>query len=186
MREDAHDPEVLIQHYLEDCLTEAEAAALLEMTQRDPALAQRLMEQLHLDAMLREATAGLGSLAPAVNIVKPTPRKSIWLPTTMAAALAACVTLAGTWLAGFTTDDEATTSAVAVLMRGVNAEWEGTAPPTGAGSAEAEERAGADRVLSGSARDAGRSGELRTHLRERGALHFWQTQRPCAASGPWV
>ena len=30
MREDAHDPEVLIQHYLEDCLTEAEAAALLE------------------------------------------------------------------------------------------------------------------------------------------------------------
>jgi ferric-dicitrate binding protein FerR (iron transport regulator) len=131
MREDAHDPEVLIQHYLEDCLTEAEAAALLEMTQRDPALAQRLMEQLHLDAMLREATAGLGSLAPAVNIVKPTPRKSIWLPTTMAAALAACVTLAGTWLAGFTTDDEATTSAVAVLMRGVNAEWEGAAPPTG-------------------------------------------------------
>ena len=30
MPDDAHDPEVLIQHYLEDCLTDAEAAALLE------------------------------------------------------------------------------------------------------------------------------------------------------------
>ncbi len=130
MPEEAHDPEVLIQHYLEDCLTEAEAAALLEMTQRDPALAHRLMEQLHLDAMLREVTAGLGALAPAVNIVKPTPRKSIWLPTTMAAALAACVTLAATWLMS-PTDNEATTNAVAVMMRGVNAEWEGTAPPPG-------------------------------------------------------
>lgn len=135
MREDAHDPEVLIQHYLEDCLTEAEAAALLEMTQRDPALAHRLMEQLHLDEMI-------GSLAPAVQTAisqnlfrgeswgEGNKKKTRWLPIATAAALAACVTFAATWLMS-PNDDEATTNAIAVMMRGVNAEWEGTAPPTG-------------------------------------------------------
>ena len=141
MLDAAHDPEVLIQHYLEDSLTEAEAAALLELIQRDPSLSGRLMDQLQLDAMLRsEAAAPMQQVTPAspskeAQILTPTPsRKTRWLPMTAVAAIAACVTLAATWLTGIfdpTNDDEATTSAVAVLMRGVNAEWEGTAPQTG-------------------------------------------------------
>lgn len=35
------DPEVLIQHYLEDRLTETEADALLTMMQAEPALLER-------------------------------------------------------------------------------------------------------------------------------------------------
>lgn len=141
MPDDAHDPEVLIQHYLEDCLTEAEAAALLELIQREPALSTRLMDQLQLDAMLRsEAATPMQQVAPAPHATeapmrKPSAsRKTRWAPMTAVAAIAACVTLAATWLSGIfdpTNDDEATTSAVAVLMRGVNAEWEGKAPQAG-------------------------------------------------------
>lgn len=137
MREEAHDPEVLIQHYVEDCLTEAEATALMDMLQRDPALSTRLMDQLHLDAMLRSEGASLmPQAAPAApletRITSPvTSKKTRWLPMTTAAAIAACATLAGTWLFNLTNDAEATSSAVAVLMRGVDARWEGRAPQAG-------------------------------------------------------
>lgn len=128
MREaSSHDPEVLIQHYLEDRLTETEADALLTMMQAEPALLERLTGQLNLDAMLREVSAGApASTAP---VLRPVVRRTRWLPVALAAAVAACVTLAGTWLVGPTNDAEATTNAVAVLMRGVNAEWEGGRSP---------------------------------------------------------
>ncbi|MES2593737.1 MAG: LamG-like jellyroll fold domain-containing protein [Verrucomicrobiota bacterium] len=138
MREEAHDPEVLLQHYLEDSLTEAEASALLELLQRDPSLSARLMDQLHLDAMLRsEGASPMQQTAPVslsdeTRILSPvTSKKTRWLPMTTVAALAACVTLAGTWLFNLTNDAEETTSAVAVLMRGVDAQWEGRAPQVG-------------------------------------------------------
>jgi hypothetical protein len=130
MRESTQDPEVLIQNYLEDRLTETEAGALLAMLQADPALAQRLTEQLNLDAMLSEVSAG-ASAAPAAPVLRPVLRRARWLPVALAAAAAACVTLAGTWLIRPTHDAEATTNAVAVLMRGVNAEWEGGSPLVG-------------------------------------------------------
>ncbi|GEP41696.1 LamG-like jellyroll fold domain-containing protein [Brevifollis gellanilyticus] len=134
MREETHDPEVLIQHYLEDSLTESEAAALMDLLQRDPALSTRLMDQLHLDAMLRSEGASTVQQAPSVpasvesRVISPVAsKKTRWLPMTTVAALAACVTLAGTWLYNLTNDTEATSNAVAVLMRGVDAKWEGRA-----------------------------------------------------------
>lgn len=141
MPDETHDPEVLVQHYLEDSLTEAEAAALLQLIQRDASVSARLMDQLHLDAMLcSEAAAPMQQVSPAphpkeARTLSPgASRRTRWLPMTAVAAVAACITLAATWLTGIfdpTNDDEATTSAVAVMMRGVNAEWEGAAPQTG-------------------------------------------------------
>lgn len=131
MPDPAHEPEVLIQHCLEDRLTEAEAATLLDMMQQDPGLARHLTEHLRLDAMLREVNAGPAAVqsppAPARTAARPTR----WLHTIASGALAASVTLAATWWAQSAADEEATTDTVAVLMREVNAEWEGRAPQNG-------------------------------------------------------
>ncbi len=131
MPEHSHDPEVLIQHYLEDRLTEAEAAALLALLEQDRSLALRLTEQLQLDAMLREVTAGAAAPAFPALPSKPEIKRTRWLPVVTAAALAACATLAATWWIRLPEDAEATTNAVAVLMREVNAEWEGRTPQNG-------------------------------------------------------
>lgn len=141
MSEPTHDPEVLIQHYLEDCLTETEAAAFLHMLQDRPELGQRLLGQISLDAMLQECrelaalpAVELPVLPTPVSPVKSAPRSS-YRSLGSVAALAACVTLMGSWLTQRLTkpspEAEATTAAVAVLTRGVNLVWEGEAPTPG-------------------------------------------------------
>jgi len=63
---------------------------------------------------------------------KRTPRRLRFYTLATVAALAACVTLAATWAVRFlSSDEEATTAAVAVITRGVNVQWEGTAPTLG-------------------------------------------------------
>ncbi|TDU69265.1 FecR family protein [Prosthecobacter fusiformis] len=140
MSELSHDPEVLIQHYLEDRLTEDEAALLLELLQKpalgeaDP-LHEKLLHQLSMDAMLREVKAAASTstgpvILPAAPSAKTKARFSFTTLTSVA-AVAACITLALTWLFVFTrqlpsmADAEDTTAAVAVLSRGVNLEWQG-------------------------------------------------------------
>jgi ferric-dicitrate binding protein FerR (iron transport regulator) len=141
MPESAHDMDVLIQHYLEDNLTEDEAAAFLELLQSQPELGHRLLGQLQLDAMLREMeTVGAPTLVPLppVEVSLPQPKASPRRPTFITlgavAAMAACITLTASWvLRTFrpTSEVEATTNAVAVLARGVNVAWEGTAHAPG-------------------------------------------------------
>ncbi len=126
------DPDVLIQRYLEDSLTEEEAEALLMLLQKPEEgsgrLHEKLLSQLSMDAMLRERKA-----SQAVPALVPTPAKGrsgvkfSFTTLTSVAALAACITLAATWLVtpANTEADEDTTTAVAVLTRGVNLEWEG-------------------------------------------------------------
>jgi hypothetical protein len=139
MSEMRHDPEVLIQRYLEDNLSEEEAAHLLELLQTPGAeaglLHGRLLHQLSMDAMLRESKVASLSSSPPIplpQIAQPkTKARFSFVTLTSVAALAACITLAVTWLVDVTkpapavADTEATTAAVAVLARGVNMEWEG-------------------------------------------------------------
>ncbi|HYF37190.1 MAG TPA: LamG-like jellyroll fold domain-containing protein [Prosthecobacter sp.] len=123
------DPDVLVQRYLEETLSEAEAALLLERLQSEPILGERLLGALSLDAMLRDLKGG----APAVPIPQ-LPRRSRGRFSVMAlvgvAALAACVTLAVTWVlfseVEVGDEDESTTAAVAVLARSVHVVWEDT------------------------------------------------------------
>lgn len=141
MHEPSQDPAVLIQRYLEDELTEAEAAQLLELLQKPDSadLAQSLLSQISMDAMLRETK-------PVVNVnpvVLPSPMKARpgrrFSFTTMAAVagLAACITLSISWFLNPSSPalpgvaDEATTNAVAVLAHGVNLEWEGASYAVG-------------------------------------------------------
>ncbi len=143
MSEPAFDLDMLVQHYLEDRLTEAEAAALLEHLQRptaeSAALSKSLLQQLSMDAMLREVKTASSPGVPAVfaepGKPKSRPRASLFMLTSVA-ALAACITLAASWLmmtgpSSSPADDEATTAAVAVLARGVNLEWDGPAQAPG-------------------------------------------------------
>lgn len=132
MSEPTYDPEVLMQRYLEDSLTEAEAAALLDLLQKPEAgkLSESLLAQLSTDAMLREMKAS--NVVPALIPAPAKPRSGVrfsYTTLTSVAALAACLTLAATWLLAppaSLEDDEDMTAAVAVLARGVNLEWEGT------------------------------------------------------------
>lgn len=151
MSEPSSDTAVLIQHYLEDNLSEAEAARLLELLQTPgseaTALREDLLHQLSMDAMLREIKAASPGALPQPEVqplplplphARPLSRRPqahfTFTTLTSVAALAACITLAVTWLVGpsreertlpLLADDEATTAAVAVLARGVNLEWEG-------------------------------------------------------------
>lgn len=154
MREDASqpaasgaapDPEVLIQRYLEDRLSEAEAAQLLELLQSRPDLGERILGQLQLDAMLRQTREALpkaevSSREHSFRVIggreippAAPPARFSYVALTSAAALAACVTLLATWLwqalegKGGPTEEEPTTTAVAVLSRAVNLQWEGQA-----------------------------------------------------------
>jgi Concanavalin A-like lectin/glucanases superfamily/FecR protein len=141
MHDPAFDPEVLIQHYLEDQLTEAESAAFLQLLQTQPELGQRLLHQLELDAMLSDIKGV--SVAPAAafqvipgeaDIPQRAQRRFSISNLSSVAALAACITLAATWAVRFlspTADIEATTAAVAVLARGINLQWEGESHASG-------------------------------------------------------
>lgn len=186
------DPEILIQRCLEGALDEAAAAELLELLQRRPELGERLLDHLQLDAMLREIgasspPAGLSLLPGAAAPAPPRrPRARFSLPTLAGvAALAACLTVAGSWIVHRTWpgEREATTAAVAVLTRGVNLQWEGAAIAPGtpltpgtlrlkAGLAQIEFFQGARVTLEGpaefelvsSSAAACRSGKLSAHV----------------------
>ena len=134
MLEPSRDPEVLIQRYLEDDLSDAEAETLLKLLQNpsaeSSALKDSLLQHLSMDAMLREVKVG-SSAAPALTppLQKPRARFSV-ITLTAVAALAACLTFMATWLLEVsepqtTAETEATSAAVAVLARAVNLEWEG-------------------------------------------------------------
>ncbi|MDB6007476.1 MAG: hypothetical protein JWR15_4463 [Prosthecobacter sp.] len=125
------DTDTLIQHYLEGTLTTAEAEELHELLKMQPELGERLLQHFDIDAMLR-ATKPL----VADNIIRPTllpKRRFTFATVTSVAAMAACITLLGTWLMNAALDlrpeAEETTASVAVLTRGVNLEWE-SAPIT--------------------------------------------------------
>lgn len=148
-----HDADVLVQRYLEDSISEEEAAVLLQLLQAEPGegvLKQKLLGQLHLDAMLRETKPLQGLVAPPgfrppVQAQAAVARARFsFAAVAGVAALAACIALAGAWLvmavlpgepgalAGETEEEqETTTAAVAVLARGVNVEWEGAAHAPG-------------------------------------------------------
>jgi hypothetical protein len=120
------DTDTLIQHYLEGTLTSAEAEELHELLQTQPELGERLLQHFDMDAMLR-ATKPL----VADNIIRPTllpKRRFTFATVTSVAAMAACITLLGTWLMNAALDlrpeTEETTASVAVLTRGVNLEWD--------------------------------------------------------------
>ncbi len=125
------DAEVLIQRYLEGNLTEAEAARLHHLLQQQPELAEQLLTQMELDAMLR-STWPLPVLEPLPRPVSSAVQRFSSGTLAAVAALAACVTFAAAWLWPDSTKPEAletelTTASVAVLTRGVNLEWEGPA-----------------------------------------------------------
>ncbi len=121
------DTDVLIQRYVEGALTEAEAEELHVLLIAHPERAEQLLQHLDMDAMLR-ATKQLSSGQLRAPLLLPSRRFSV---TTLAgvAALAACVTLAFSWLGVQMLKEpksalEETTASVAVLTRGVNLEWE--------------------------------------------------------------
>ncbi len=121
------DDDTLIQHYLEGTLSDAEAEQLHELLKVQPELGERLIQHFEMDAMLR-ATKPLASN----NAIRPAllPRRRFTFATvTSVAALAACITLMGAWIAlpWLKADEEETTASVAVLTRGVNLEWESAA-----------------------------------------------------------
>ena len=137
MSEPVFDPEVLIQHYVESRLTPDEAAQLHGLLAADPALAERLIDHVSMDAMIR-STKELQALPQARPSVLPK-RRFTFATLYGVAAMAACVTLLGSWLwyamvgDKANSSDEDTTAAVAVLSRGVNLQWESgsAAPVTG-------------------------------------------------------
>ena len=141
MHEPTYDPEVLIHQYLEDQLTEAESAAFLDLLQSQPELGDRLLHQLHMDAMLSDIKGVAATPASVFQVVegsaeqtKNAQRRFSIGNLSSVAALAACITLATTWALRFmspVSDAEATTDAVAVLARGVNLQWEGESHASG-------------------------------------------------------
>lgn len=137
MSEPAFDAEVLIQHYLEGTLTEAEAAHLHDLLQTDTALGERLLDHVSMDAMVR-ATKELKTLQPVRAPALLPRRRFSFVTLSGVAAMAACITMLGAWAlrqaAEYKASSyEATTASVAVLTRGVNLEWEAdsTAPVPG-------------------------------------------------------
>jgi len=123
------DADTLTQHYLEGTLSDAEAEQLHDLLKAQPELGERLIQQFEMDAMLR-ATKPL----VANNIVRPAllpKRRFTFTTVTSVAAMAACITLLGTWVMNaalkLRPETEETTASVAVLTRGVNLEWESAA-----------------------------------------------------------
>ncbi len=123
------DTDTLIQHYLEGTLTTAEAEELHELLKAHPELGARLLQHFDMDAMLRATKPLL-----AENIIRPAllpKRRFTFATVTSVAAMAACITLLGTWVMNAALDlrpeAEETTASVAVLTRGVNLEWESAA-----------------------------------------------------------
>lgn len=130
-----HDAEVLIQHYLEGRLTDAEAEALHAMLLADPALGERVIRQFEMDAMLHHTAEVLPQLkTPVVMLPK---RRFTFHTMTGVAAMAAAVALMAAWGVAFVksaSPNEATTASVAVLARGVNLVWEEGSATPGAGA----------------------------------------------------
>ncbi len=126
------DADILIQRYLEGLLTEAEAAHLHAHLQAHPELFDDLIGQLELDAMLRRAHLRPLAELPALPPAEPSPQRFSFATLATVAALAACVSFAAVWLwqpssGADPAELESTSSAVAVLTRGVNLRWEGDA-----------------------------------------------------------
>lgn len=118
------DPDTLIQRYLEQSLSADDAAQLHGMIKADPRLAERLLGQFEMDAMLG-ATRASGAMASRPMVLVPRRRFS-FATVAGVAALAACLTLVGAWLVLLVkrAPDEATTASVAVLTRAVNLVWD--------------------------------------------------------------
>jgi hypothetical protein len=141
MHEPLFDPAVLLQHYLEDQLTETESTAFLALLQSQPELGERLLQHLHVDAMLTDIQSADGTPQAAFQQIeetthqaKSTPRRFSIANLSSVAALAACITLASIWALHFLSPEvnkEATTDAVAVLARGLNLQWEGESHASG-------------------------------------------------------
>ena len=133
MSDPEFDADVLIQHYVEGRLTNAEAAHLHGLLEADPALAERLLDHVSMDAMVR-STKELRALPQSRPALLPR-RRFTFVTLYGVAAMAACVALVGAWawhsLVGESaSNNEDTTAAVAVLSRGVNLQWEpGSATP---------------------------------------------------------
>lgn len=122
------DADTLIQHYLEDTLTDAEAEELHTLLQNEPQLGAKLLQHFEMDAMLR-ATKPLAVPGKIIQHALVPRRRFTFATVTTVAAMAACITLMGAWLAmsWLQNDEEDTTTSVAVLTRGVNLEWESAA-----------------------------------------------------------
>ncbi len=121
------DADTLIQHYLEGTLSDAEAEELHTLLQSESQLGEKLLQHFEMDAMLR-ATKPLATN----NIIRPAllpKRRFTFTTVTTVAAMAACITLLGVWIAMAWPKSavEETTVSVAVLTRGVNLEWESAA-----------------------------------------------------------
>ncbi|MDB6073986.1 MAG: hypothetical protein JWO89_1626 [Verrucomicrobiaceae bacterium] len=128
MSEALFDPEVLIQHYVEGTLTDAEAVHLHELLKTDAALGDRLLNHVSMDAMVR-STKELKTLQLVRAAALLPKRRFSFMVLSGVAAAAACITLLGAWILRQAVDlkassYEATTASVAVLTRGVNLEWE--------------------------------------------------------------
>ena len=122
------EADTLIQHYLEGTLTDAEAEELHTLLQNEPQLGSKLLQHFEMDAMLR-ATKPLAVPGKVIQPALMPKRRFTFATVTTVAAMAACITLMGAWLAlsWLKSDVEETTASVAVLTRGVNLEWESAA-----------------------------------------------------------
>ncbi|WP_395740163.1 LamG-like jellyroll fold domain-containing protein [Prosthecobacter sp.] len=129
------DTDTLIQRYVEGTLTTGEAEELHTLLQSHPELGARLLQHFEMDAMLRATRP----LLPETKIIPPAllpKRRFTFATVTSVAAMAACITLLGTWLMNSALDlpseaEEETTASVAVLTRGVNLEWDSAAVTPG-------------------------------------------------------
>lgn len=129
-----HDPETLIQHYLEGTLTDEEAAVLHDLLQAEPELGERLIQQFEMDAMLHHV-AEAAPLAKSPVLLPQ--RRFTYQMLAGVAAITATVTLLaalGVTFLRSQSPKEATTASVAVLAGGVNLVWEGDDMAPGPGS----------------------------------------------------
>ena len=119
------EADLLIQHYLEGTLSEADAVILHDLLIAEPELGDQLLQHFELDEMLR-ATRPL-TVVSAEGVTKLPQRRFTMTTLTGVAAIAACLALLVSWVVAHLADREETTASVAVLTRGVNMEWESAA-----------------------------------------------------------
>lgn len=123
--------DVWMQRYVEGTLTENEAARLLEALQGDPRLGGAMLDQITVDGMLREISAPAQRVLRHAPVARPAVRRFTVTMLAGVAAAAAVVTMTAAWWwfdRAAAPGTEPTTSAVAVLTRLVNAEWETASP----------------------------------------------------------
>lgn len=138
------DADLLIERYLAGQLTPEEAERLLQLLQATPELGAGLLDQLAVDALLRDVAHADRQISDVPRHSRPpwsrTRRIATWVAGIAASVL--LILLVGERVlqgrrgapATTTNEVEATTTAVAVLTRTVQAQWaEGSeAPHTGA------------------------------------------------------